>query len=112
MKLSQREVAGVTILEPRGKITIGNGDAELRDSIERALDAGNRRILIDLKAITKLDSSGLAELVAARSRAAGRGAEIKLVNLPPKVQDILGITQVVTLFDVFDDEQEALASYG
>ena len=111
MKISKREVGNVTILEPKGKITIGAGDVALRNAIEEATHAGGSNVLLDLKGVSKMDSSGLGELIAAHNTVTGDGGKIKLMCLPSKLYGVLGITQIVSVFDVFDDEQEALASF-
>lgn len=112
MKMSHRSKDGVTILEPKGKITIGVGDIALREAVDETLKAGSTRILINLQDVTTIDSSGIGELVSAYTTVTNRGGKLKLLHLPPKVQDILQITQLVTVFDVFDDEAEAVASFG
>lgn len=111
MKIPARHTAGVTVLDPKGKITIGVGDVALRDAVHEAMDAGSENILINLGNVTTIDSSGIGELVSAFTTVTNRGGKLKLANLPPKVQDILQITQLVTVFDVFSDEEEALASF-
>lgn len=111
MKIETRKEGGVTILEPQGKITIGEGDVALRDAVVKALDDGAKHLLIDLHATTTIDSSGIGELVSAYHTVTRRGGSLKLLNLPPKVHDILQITQLVTVFEVFDDEVEALMSF-
>ena len=111
MQITTRQEAGITVLEPKGKITIGKGDVALRDSVRDALEAGSRDILIDLHEVTTIDSSGIGELVSAYTTVTNRGGKLKLLSLPPKVQDILQITQLMTVFDVFDDEIEALQSF-
>ena len=112
MKISKREVGNITILEPKGKITIGTGDVALRNAIEEATHAGSSNLLLDLNGVSKMDSSGLGELIAAYNTVTGDGGMIKLVNLPSKLYNVLGITQIVSVFDVFDDENEALASFN
>ena len=111
MKVASRHREGVTILEPKGKITIGLGDIALRDAIMEALDAGALKILLDLNEVSTIDSSGVGEMVSAYTTVTNRGGKLKLLNLPPKVQDILQITQLITVFEVFDDEDEAVASF-
>ena len=112
MKVSVRQKGGVTILEPKGKITIGAGDIALRDSVVEALEAGARHILLDLGEVSTIDSSGIGEMVSAYTTVTNRGGGLALLNLPPKVSDILQITQLITVFNVFDDEDEAVASFG
>lgn len=111
MNIAKRERDGVTILEPKGKITIGVGDEALREAVHSALNAGARSIVINLEGVTTIDSSGIGELVAAYTTATNRGAKLKLMKLSAKVTDILQVTQLVTVFDIFDDEAEALRSF-
>ena len=111
MKISTRERDGVTILEPKGKITIGVGDVALREAVLEQLEAGHKKILIDMSGVGTMDSSGIGELVAAYTSVNNRGGKLKLLKLPPKISDILQITQLITVFEVYDDEDEAVASY-
>ena len=112
MELKTRSEQGVTILELNGKITIGSGDVQFRDAIQQALDSGALKILLNLAGVTTIDSSGVGELVSAYTRVTSRGGKLKLYNLPAKVHDILTITQLITVFDVYDVEQEAIASFS
>lgn len=112
MNISVRQLEGFTILDAKGKITIGAGDVALREAIQGALDAGGQKILVNLKEVSTIDSSGIGELVSAYTSASNRGAKLALISLPPKVQDILQITQLVTVFDIFDDEGDAMTSLG
>ena len=112
MNISVRQREGFTILDAKGKITIGAGDVALREAIQGALDAGSQRVVVNLKEVSTIDSSGIGELVSAYTSASNRGAKLALISLPPKVQDILQITQLVTVFDIFDDEDEAISSMG
>lgn len=112
MKIEARHEQGVTILEPKGKITIGVGDVALREAVTEALEAGARNILVDLGGVSTIDSSGIGELVSAFTTVTNRGGKLKLVNLPPKVTDILQITQLISVFEVHDKLDEALASFG
>lgn len=111
MKVDVRHRQGVTILEPKGKITIGAGDIVLRDAVKDALEAGGLNILLDLNQVSTIDSSGVGEMVSAYTTVTNRGGKLKLLNLPAKVVDILQITQLITVFESFDDEDEAIASF-
>lgn len=111
MKIDKRVKGGVTILDVEGKITIGKGDVALRDAVQQALGEGARKLLIELGRVSTIDSSGVGELVSAFTTVTNRGGKLKLVNLPPKVNDILQITQLITVFEVFDNEDEAIASF-
>lgn len=112
MKVSVRQKEGVTILDLKGKITIGVGDVALRDAVQEALSAGAKNILINLQDVTTVDSSGIGELVAAYTTVSKRGGKLKLYGIPPKVGDILQITQLVAVFDIHDDEAEAVQSFS
>jgi anti-sigma B factor antagonist len=111
MKIGIRQRQGITILDPKGKITIGSGDIALRDSVTEALESGARKILINLQDVSTIDSSGIGELVAAYTTVTNQGGKLKLVGLPPKVSDILQITQLVTVFEVLDTEDEGLENF-
>jgi anti-sigma B factor antagonist len=111
MKINVRQREGVTILDLKGKITIGVGDVALRDAIHEALDAGAKNLLINLQDVTTIDSSGVGELVSSYTTVTNRGGKLKLANLPAKVADILQITQLITVFDVHEDEEEALKAF-
>jgi anti-sigma B factor antagonist len=111
MKVNVRQRDGVTILDLKGKITIGLGDVALRNAVQDAMSNGATNVLINLQEVTTIDSSGVGELVSAYATATNRGAKLKLANLPAKVSDILQITQLITVFEVFDNENEALRSF-
>ena len=111
MKIDVRNRDGVVILEPKGKITIGVGDVALREAVHQQIEAGQKKILINMAGVTTIDSSGVGELVSTYTSVNNRGGKLKLENLPPKVNDILQITQLITVFEVFDDEDEAVQSY-
>jgi len=111
MKTKVRDVGAVRILDCEGKITIGSGDVELRQQIEDAVNAGHTNILLNLKAVTHIDSSGIGELVGCYTTIARKGGKMKLLNLTPKINDILHVTQLITVFDVFDNEAEAIGSF-
>jgi anti-sigma B factor antagonist len=111
MKIDKRVRDGVTILEVEGKITIGKGDVALREAVHEALAGGATKLLIDLGRVQTIDSSGVGELVSAFTTVTNRGGRLKLLNLPPKVNDILQITQLITVFETYDNENEAVASF-
>jgi anti-sigma B factor antagonist len=111
MNIKQRQVGDVTVLDVSGKITIGVGDVAIRDAVQVALGGGARDILLNLHQVTTIDSAGVGELVSAYTSVAHRGGKLKLVGLPPKVNDILQITQLITVFEVYDDEPSAVDSF-
>ena len=112
MKVTVRHRDSVSILDLKGKITIGVGDVAVRQAVADALTAGARNILLNLQGVTTIDSSGVGELVSSYTTVTNRGGKLKLFNLPAKVADILQVTQLITVFDVFDDEDEAVASFS
>lgn len=111
MKTSSRNVNGVEIIKLEGKITIGAGDSQLRDVITNAVKEGKNHILLDMKDVSTIDSSGIGELVGAYTTVTNRGGKLKLIHLPGKVTDLLQVTQLITVFEVYEDESEALGSF-
>jgi len=111
MKITKREREGVIILEVEGKVTIGKGDVVLRETVHAAIGDRSVKMLINLGQVSTIDSSGVGELVSAFTTVTNRGGKLKLVNLPPKVNDILQITQLITVFEVFESEDEAIKSF-
>lgn len=111
MSIETRTVKDVTILDVKGKVTIGEGDVTLRESIRGALADGAKKILLNLSGVTTIDSSGIGEVVSIYTTINYQGGKLKLTNLPPKVNDILMITQLITVFETYDSETEALQSF-
>ena len=112
MKVSSRQVDGVTILDLSGRITLGEGSVQLRDAVRDLLAKGQKHILLNLGDVNYIDSSGIGELVSAYTTARNQGGELKLLNLTKKVHDLLQITKLYTVFDVYDDEKTAVASFA
>ena len=112
MKFNTRQNGDVTILDLSGRITIGSGEEALRNAMQEILNGGAKKVVINMAGVTMIDSSGIGELVSAYTTATDRGAKLKLANLPAKVSDILTITQLITVFDVFDSEAEAVQSFA
>ncbi len=111
MKSEIRDRGDVRIIVLSGKITIGAGDVKLREVIEGALADGKKSILLDLAGVSTIDSSGIGEMVACYTTVTKNGGHLKLLRLSPKINDILQVTQLITVFDVFDDEEEAVRSF-
>ena len=111
LNISERQVGDVTILDMDGKITIGEGSVALRTSIRRLLEEGKKKILLNLARVNYIDSSGIGELVYSYTAINKDGGELKLLNLTQKLQDLLTITKLLTVFDVYESEADALASY-
>jgi anti-sigma B factor antagonist len=112
MKSNVRDQGNVRIITLSGKITIGGGDVKIRELINTALVDGKRQILLDLGGVSAIDSSGIGEMVACYTTVAKRDGQLKLLRLSPKINDILQVTQLITVFDVFDNEDEAVASFS
>lgn len=111
MKATTRDTDGVHIISLQGKITIGAGDTQLREVVSSALNSGVQKILLDLSGVTTIDSSGIGELVGSYTTATNRGAKLKLLHLPAKLNELLHITQLITVFEVYDNERDAIASF-
>ncbi len=111
IKVSTRQVDGVTILDLSGRITLGEGSVTLRDAIRELLAKGDKNILLNLGDVSYIDSSGIGELVSAFTSVKNAGGELKLLNLTKKVHDLLQITKLYTVFDVKDDETSAVGSF-
>ena len=112
MKASTRQVDGIIIVDLSGRITLGEGSVVLRDTIRDVVAAGNKRILLNLGDVTYIDSSGIGELVSSFTSVRNQGGELKLLNLTKKVHDLLQITKLYTVFDIKDDEAQAVASFS
>jgi anti-sigma B factor antagonist len=112
MKFKTRQVDGVTILDMSGRITLGEGSVTLRDAVKDAIAKGSKKILLNLKDVDYIDSSGLGELVSAFTSVKNQGGELKLLHLTAKVSDLLQITKLYTVFDIYDDEAHAISSYA
>jgi anti-sigma B factor antagonist len=111
LAIASREVDGVTVLELSGRITLGEGSVQLRDAIRDLIGKGQRNILLDVGEVSYIDSSGLGELVSAYTTARNQGAKLKLLKLTKKVHDLLQLTKLYTVFDIYDDEASAIASF-
>ena len=111
MKASTRQVDGVTVVDLSGRITLGEGSVVLRDTIRDLLAKGDKKVLLNLGDVTYIDSSGIGELVSAFTTTRNQGGELKLLNLTKKVHDLLQITKLYTVFDVKDDEADAISSF-
>jgi anti-sigma B factor antagonist len=111
MKATSRDVNGVEIIKLEGKITIGAGDSQLREVIGNAINAGKKNILLDMSGVTTIDSSGIGELVGSYTTVTNRGGRLKLLHLPAKLNELLHVTQLITVFEVYDSEADALGSF-
>jgi anti-sigma B factor antagonist len=111
MTIDTRTSNGVTILDIHGKITIGEGSAEIRNKVRDLLQSGRKHILLNLGDVSYVDSSGIGELVSSYTTVTNQGGDLKLLNLTRKLRELLAITKLLTVFDSFEDEKEAIESF-
>ena len=111
LNIRERQAGDVTILDLEGKITIGEGSVALRSAIRRLIEEGKKKILLNLAGVGYVDSSGIGELVSSYTTINREGGQLKLLNLTQKIQDLLAITKLLTVFDVYDEESAALNSF-
>ena len=112
VKLTTRQVGDVTIVDAVGRITLGEGASAFRDSIRDLAANGHKKLLLNLAEISYIDSSGIGELVSGFTTVANQGGTVKLLNLTKRVQDLLQITKLYTVFEVHDDEAKAVHSFA
>ena len=108
--LSSRRLDDVVILDISGRITIGEGTVTLRDTMQKLLHDGDRKVVVNLEDVDYVDSAGLGELVAAFTVVRAQGGQLKLLKLTHRIHDLLQITKLLTVFDSFDNETEAIKS--
>src|SRR5215208_4161392 len=111
LNINERQAGDVTILDLSGKITIGEGSVQLREAVRRLLDDGKKKILLNLGDVSYVDSSGIGDLVSSYTTTNNNGGQLKLLNLTKKIQDLLMITKLLTVFQTFETEQEAVSSF-
>jgi anti-sigma B factor antagonist len=109
-KIDTREVNGVTVASCHGRIVFGDESTYLREHLKQILSS-SRKVILDLSEVSYIDSGGLGTLVGVYSSARAAGADVKLTGLNQRIKDVLQITKLVTVFEVYDTEQEALASF-
>lgn len=111
MEIVERTVNYVTVLDLKGKMTLGEGDELLKDKINSLLAAGKKKLLLNLEGVPYIDSAGLGEVVRTYTTVSRQGGSLKLLNLTKRIEDLLSITKLLTVFDTFDSEAEAVKSY-
>ncbi|HUQ34438.1 MAG TPA: STAS domain-containing protein, partial [Pyrinomonadaceae bacterium] len=111
LTIRERPIGDVVILDLEGKITNGGGATALRNAIRGLLNEGKRKILINLKGVSQADDDGIGELVAGHTTTSNANGQLKLLNLPKNMQDLLMVTKFMTVFQVYDNEEEALNSF-
>jgi len=111
MTATTRRIEGVNIIDLSGRITIGEGTVILRDAVRNLLQRNEKNILLNLADVSYIDSSGIGELVSSFTTVGNQGGKLKLLSLTKKVHDLLSITKLLTVFEVFDDEARAIQSF-
>ena len=112
MEIEQRPSGDVMILDLRGKLTIGSGDELLKDKIHSLIQQGHRNLLLNLAAVPYVDSAGLGAIVSSYTTVSREGGSLKLVGLTSRIEDLLAITKLLTVFDTYESESDAVASFG
>jgi len=112
MQIEERIVNDVTVLDLKGKLTLGDGDELLKDKINSLIQQGRKSILLNLEAVPYIDSAGLGEIVRTYTTVSRQSGKLKLVHLTKRITDLLMITKLLTVFETFDTESEALKSYS
>jgi len=112
MQIDERKVGDVMILDLKGKMTLGDGDELLRSKINSMIQAGEKKLVLNLGDVPYIDSAGLGEVVRSYTTVSRQGGSLKLLNLTKRIQDLLSITKLLTVFDTFDSEAAAVSSFG
>ena len=111
LDVKERQAGDVTILDMTGEVRIGEGSISLRDSIRNLADQGKKKVLLNLAGVKYMDSTGVGELIANYTTITRNGGQLKLLNLTVRIQNLLVITKLLTVFDSYDNEAEALKSF-
>jgi anti-sigma B factor antagonist len=111
LKATVRQVGEVAVIDLGGKITLGEGSGILRDTVRDVATKGNKKILLNMADVTYIDSAGLGEMVGSYTTVTNHGGQLKLVKLQAKLKDLMQITKLHTVFQSFDTEEEAVASF-
>lgn len=112
MQIEERMVGDVTLLDLKGKMTLGEGDELLKDKINSLLNQGHKKLVLNLEAVPYIDSAGLGEIVRTYTTVSRQGGKLKLLNLTKRIQDLLAITKLLTVFETFESESEAVKSFS
>jgi anti-sigma B factor antagonist len=112
MQIEERTVGDVLVLDLKGKITLGEGDEMLKDKVNSLVNQGYRKIILNLAEVPYIDSAGLGEIVRTYTTVSRQGGSLKLLNLTKRITDLLSITKLLTVFETFDAENEAVRSFS
>ena len=112
MQIDERAVGDVTVLDIKGKVTLGEGDEMLKDKVNSLVNQGHKKIVLNLADVPYIDSAGLGEIVRTYTTVSRQGGSLKLLNLTKRITDLLSITKLLTVFETFDSENEAVRSFS
>jgi anti-sigma B factor antagonist len=112
VKMTTRQVGDVTVIDAAGRITLGEGASAFRDTVRGLAAKGDKKILLNLSEVSYIDSSGIGEMVSGFTTVTNHGGQLKLLGLSKRVKDLLQITKLYTVFEVFDDEASAVRSFS
>ena len=112
MKIQERTLQDVVVLDLTGKLTIGEGDELLKERISNLIQQGHRKLLLNLEGVPYVDSAGLGEIVRTYTTVSRQGGNLKLVNLTKRITDLLAITKLLTVFETYESEDEAVQSFS
>ena len=112
MQIEERSAGDVTVLDLKGKMTLGEGDELLRDKINSLIQQGRRKVVLNLEDVPYIDSAGLGEIVRTYTTITRQGGSLKLLNLTKRITDLLSITKLLTVFETYDSEADAIRSFS
>jgi anti-sigma B factor antagonist len=112
MQINQRAVGDVVVLDLKGRVTMGEGDELLKDKVNSLVNQGHRKIVLNLADVPYVDSAGLGEIVRTYTTVSRQGGSLKLLNLTKRITDLLSITKLLTVFETFDSENDAVSSFS
>ncbi|MEP7273376.1 MAG: STAS domain-containing protein [Acidobacteriota bacterium] len=112
MTITERKSGDVTILDVEGKILLGEGDVQLKRKIDELIERKETKLLLNLAKVPYMDSGGLGEIVRSYTTVKRAGGELKLLNATKRISDLLTITKLITVFEIFEEEPEAVKSYA
>jgi anti-sigma B factor antagonist len=112
MQIDQRAVGDVVVLDLKGRVTMGEGDELLKDKVNSLVNQGHRKIVLNLAGVPYVDSAGLGEIVRTYTTVSRQGGSLKLLNLTKRITDLLSITKLLTVFETFDSENDAVRSFS
>src|SRR6516225_1753441 len=112
MQIEERNVGDVKVLDLKGKITLGEGDELLKDKVNSLVNQGNKKLVLNLEGVPYIDSAGLGEIVRTYTTVSRQGGSLKLLNLTKRITDLLSITKLLTVFETYDNEAEAVGSFS